>query len=57
MKVFGADGAGDVHINLPDVAEDLTNNMDKLNHFDQWMLQKISYVVSESERAFGQFQL
>ena len=57
MKVFGADGAGDVHINLPDVAEDLTNNMDKLNHFDQWMLQKISYVVSESERAFSQFQL
>lgn len=57
MKAFGDDGAGDVSINLSDLADDLATNMDKLNHFDQWMLQKISYVISESERAFGQFQL
>lgn len=32
-------------------------NMDSLNHFDQWILQRTSQVVADSERAFDQFQL
>lgn len=56
MKVFGEESQ-DVAIDLDALAEDITINMDKLNHFDQWMLQRLSQVIVDSERAFTQFQL
>jgi valyl-tRNA synthetase len=56
LKVFGEEGS-DVTIDLDALAEDITMNMASLNHFDQWMLQKLENVINESERAFSQFQL
>jgi len=56
MKVFGEEEQK-VQIDLQSLAEDLSVNMDKLNHFDQWILQKISTLIADSQRAFSQFQL
>lgn len=56
MKVFGEE-TQDISIDLDALAEDITLNMDKLNHFDRWMLQKVGQVIADSDRAFGQFQL
>ncbi|MEI7477128.1 MAG: class I tRNA ligase family protein [bacterium] len=56
MKVFGEEPQ-EVTIDIAALEKDITVNMEKLNHFDQWMLQKIAQVVADSERAFTQFQL
>jgi valyl-tRNA synthetase len=56
MKVFGEEEQK-IHIDLHSIAEDLALNMDKLNHFDQWILQKTSTLIADSQRAFSQFQL
>lgn len=57
MKVFGETDNQDLCIDVAALAEDIAIHMDKLNHFDQRMLQRLSHVVSEGERAFAQFQL
>ncbi len=56
MKVF-KDISTDFKIDLEAIEEDILMNMDRLNHFDQWMLQKTNQVILDSERAFSQFQL
>lgn len=57
MKVFWDEKKWDISIDLDALAEDLQMHMESLNHFDQWILQRINQVVIESERAFSQFQL
>ncbi len=56
MKVFG-ENEDELNIDLEALSDDITTHMDKLNHFDQWMLQRLSQVIVDSERAFTQFQL
>ena len=31
--------------------------MEKLNHFDKWMLGKVNMVIEESERMFADYHL
>lgn len=55
-KIFGEE-AHDIHLDLETIKEDLTAHMDKLNHFDKWMLGKINMVIEESGRMFADYHL
>lgn len=55
-KIFGEE-AHDIHLDLDTIKEDLTTHMDKLNHFDKWMLGKINMVIEESGRMFADYHL
>lgn len=47
----------DVHLDLDSIKEDIQDYMDKLNHFDKWMLGKVNMIIEESGRMFGDYHL
>lgn len=55
-KIFTEENEA-MSLDLVAIQEDLEKHMEKLNHFDKWMLGKLNMVVEESERMMGDYLL
>ena len=55
-KIFD-ENESDIHLDLDAIKGDIETHMEKLNHFDKWMLGKINMVIEESGRMFTDYHL
>lgn len=47
----------EIHLDLDIIKTDIHENMDKLNHFDKWMIGKVNMIIEESGRMMGDYHL
>ncbi len=51
------EGDDAIHLDLEAIKQDITDHMDKLNHFDKWMIGKLNMVIEDSGRMFADYHL
>lgn len=44
-------------LDLTSIQQDLETHIEKLNHFDKWMLGKLNMVIEDSERMMSEYLL